>query len=213
MKWIALVLMTGDHFNAALFGRSLPVLSELARVCFPLFAFVLVYNLSRPDVDAGRAMRRLLLVGCIAQPFHALAFGFFFPVNILFTFALGIFLASYRGPWPWVVLGVAFGVGGLLVDYQWSGLFLIVALAALFKAKPDKRWKAWALVAVALASLYLVNLNLWALAALPLGAAVIGAGMAMPRCKWLFYVYYPAHLAGLALLAANAGHVLPAAAG
>ena len=49
----------------------------------------------------------------------------------------------------------------------------------------------------AIASLYVINRNLWALAALPLIFAAGQVNVNVPR-GWLgFYVYYPVHLAVL----------------
>ena len=71
LKWIALVLMTGDHVNKYLFNATLPLLFEAGRVALPLFVFVLAYNLARPDVMArevyGRTMKRLALFGAVAS--------------------------------------------------------------------------------------------------------------------------------------------------
>ena len=49
----------------------------------------------------------------------------------------------------------------------------------------------------ALASLYVINRNLWALAALPLIFAASQVKINVPRGRLGFYVYYPAHLAVL----------------
>ena len=38
LKWIALVLMTGDHVARVFFGGYVPVVSELGRIAFPVFA-------------------------------------------------------------------------------------------------------------------------------------------------------------------------------
>ena len=53
----------------------------------------------------------------------------------------------------------------------------------------------------ALASLYVINRNLWALAALPLIFAAGQVKMGLPRGRLGFYVYYPAHLAVLRIVA------------
>lgn len=100
LKWLALVLMTGDHINAAFFDRSLPYLSEIARVAFPVFAFVLAYNLTDRSAWAkrGQIVQRLVLIGLIAQSFHPLGP---LPLNVLYSFATGIgvvhYLSSDRG--------------------------------------------------------------------------------------------------------------------
>ena len=51
-----------------------------------------------------------------------------------------------------------------------------------------------------LAALYIINRNLWALAALPLIFAAGQVSMRVPRIRLGFYVYYPAHLAVLWVL-------------
>lgn len=195
LKWFALLLMTGDHVNTVIYDGALPVISEAARVCFPVFAFVLVYNLLRPGIDARRAMVRLCIFGVVAQPWHALAFGYMLPLNVLFTLALGVFLCTTRSPWL-TVLGLV--VGGLFVDYQWAGLAVIVAFCAALKS--ERRGRALVLVAVALSSLWFVNGNLYAVLALPLIVLASRVTWTLPRSPWAFYVYYPAHLAVLALL-------------
>ena len=53
----------------------------------------------------------------------------------------------------------------------------------------------------ALVSLYLANGNLWALGALPVIAAVQGYAPHVPRLRWAFYAFYPAHFVVLAVLA------------
>lgn len=191
--------MTGDHINTILFDRSLPYLTEAGRICYPIFAAVLTFNLMRPDIDAGRALRRLVIMGVIAQPIHAIAFGSYWPLNILFTLALGVWLASYTGP-LWVALAMFF-IGGAFVDYQWFGLFFIIATCAALKAKPERWARALALVVVGTASLWFINGNLWALLALPVVAVAIAVRPRVPRLRWAFYAYYPIHFAVLAVVA------------
>ena len=52
-----------------------------------------------------------------------------------------------------------------------------------------------------LASLYVINRNLWALAALPLIFAAGQVKINVPRGRLGFYVYYPAQLAVLWIVA------------
>lgn len=56
MKWIAVLLMTGDHVAKMLCGGYIPGVSEAGRVAFPLFALVMAYNLCKtPPVVTGDA--------------------------------------------------------------------------------------------------------------------------------------------------------------
>ena len=56
LKWLALLLMVGDHLNKYLFNGTLPVLFEAGRICAPLFALVFAWNLARPGVAARSAI-------------------------------------------------------------------------------------------------------------------------------------------------------------
>lgn len=59
LKWLALGLMVIDHLNAYLWAWRYPPLYALGRLTFPLFAFVLAYNLARPGNE--RAADRTLV--------------------------------------------------------------------------------------------------------------------------------------------------------
>lgn len=122
LKWIALLTMTGDHVAKVMLGGYVPVVSELGRIAFPLFALVMACNLAQPEADLRKSMRRLALWGLIAQPLHALAFGFWLPLNILLTFtfaAVAVHALANNRP---VQLLLAAGVLPLFVDYQWAGV-------------------------------------------------------------------------------------------
>jgi len=47
LKWLALVLMVLDHVNKYLYNDALLWVFPIARLSFPLFGFVLAYNLAR----------------------------------------------------------------------------------------------------------------------------------------------------------------------
>src|SRR4249920_2578087 len=77
LKWLGLLLMTGDHVNKYLFAEQLSGLSELGRLAMPIFGFVLAYNLARPGTLEGgaypRAIKRLAVWGAVASvPYMAL---------------------------------------------------------------------------------------------------------------------------------------------
>ena len=90
--------------------------------------------------------------------------------------------------------GAVFIVGGALVEFWWPGV-AVCLLAWAYCCRP--RWVTLGLWAGVLASLYIVNRNLWALAALPLIFAAGQLQLAVPRGRLGFYVYYPVHLAVL----------------
>ncbi len=204
LKWIALAAMLGDHVDKALFADALPWLSEAGRIAFPLFALVFGCNLARPDAQRRQAYRRALVrllgFGVLAFPFSVLAFQRWdlLPVNILFTLAIGLALVwcIRRNDVVGALIGsVLFLVGGLLVEFHWPGLLLVVACWAAF-ARPGVI--AWASVLAALLLVCVVNANAYALLALPLAWLVSRVRIDLPRQRWVFYVFYPGHLAVLA---------------
>ena len=107
-------------------------------------------------------------------------------------------LIEVGGPTRLVGAAAVFIVGGALVEFWWPGL-AVCLLAWAYCRRPS--WLRQALWITALASLYVINLNLWALAALPLIFAAGQVKMGLPRGRLGFYVYYPAHLAVLWIVA------------
>ncbi|MCU1122523.1 TraX family protein [Stenotrophomonas sp. Sm3147] len=195
LKWLAVVLMTCDHVAKAIYGGYVPGLSEAGRVAFPLFALVMAYNLAQPGADAVKSVRRLAMWGLIAQPVHALAFGYWLPLNILLTFALCAAAIYAAGQRKWVVLAFAAAVLPAFVDYQWAGVgFVLLAWLAFH------RQQCWLLVP-AFAAICWFNGNLWALAAIPVALGLSRVAWPVPRGRWAFYGYYVGHLACLGLVA------------
>ncbi|PJL58741.1 TraX family protein [Stenotrophomonas maltophilia] len=195
LKWLAVVLMTCDHVAKVIYGGYVPGLSEAGRVAFPLFALVMAYNLAQPGTDAVKSVRRLAMWGLIAQPVHALAFGYWLPLNILLTFALCAAAIYAAGQRRWVVLAFAAAVLPAFVDYQWAGVgFVLLAWLAFH------RQRYW-LLAPAFAAICWFNGNLWALGAIPVALGLSRVAWPVPRGRWAFYGYYVGHLAILVAIA------------
>lgn len=196
LKLFALVVMIADHADWFLFGSAYGVHAGIGRTVFPIFAFVVAYNLAhvRPGYDATRVVLRMVLFGLLAMvPYWQLQ-GSLLPLNVMFTLALGVLVIGlYRDGWRlWFVLVIAL-VAGLFVDYAWFGIALI-------------GWYVWALrqqlplITVLCPTpflLYAINGNLAALWSIPILLAAPFLQGSAPRLKWLFYVVYPAHLYAL----------------
>lgn len=195
LKWLAVILMTGDHVAKVIYGGYVPGLSEAGRVAFPLFALVMAYNLAQPGADVGKSVRRLALWGVIAQPVHAVAFGYWLPLNILLTFSLSALVIYAVERRESAVVVMAAGVLPLVVDYQWAGVGFVLLAWLGFRT-------GWLLLTLAaFAPLCAFNGNLWALVAIPVAVGLSHATWAVPRGRWAFYGYYVAHLACIGLLA------------
>jgi len=207
LKWIALVLMTGDHVNKYLFNGTINWLFAAGRLCLPIFVFVLVYNLARPDVfERGaypRTMKRMALFGMAASvPYIALGGlgGGWWPLNVMFTLLLitaTLYLVERGDIGNLIAAGLLLLVGGSVVEYWWPAIVLGIAVWSYCK-RPT--WIAAVVTLLALTTLWFINYNLWALAVLPLLLVASRLDLPMPRLRWVFYIYYPVHLVALWLI-------------
>ena len=210
LKWLALLLMTGDHVNKYLFNETLPYLFEAGRLAMPLFVVVLAYNLARPGTVENGAYRRtalrLFLFGVMATPpFIALGGLLYggYPLNILFTL-LVITLATEAcdraaqgRPLFWGLALLVVVVGGAWVEFWWPAVLLGLCVG-WYVRRPNLLAAVGAVLA--LAALTPINGNAWALAALPVLLAARWVRPDLPRWRWLFYAYYPLHLLALWLI-------------
>ena len=220
LKWCALLLMTGDHVNKYLFNGTLPYLFEAGRLAMPLFVFVLAYNLARPGPGERstyrRTMIRLLIFGLLAMPPFLMlgsAMKGWFPLNILFTLltitaVISLIEGARAGS---VAAGIAallvFQWGSGLVEFWWPAVAFGVACWWYCKTP---NWLALVTSLASCSSLFWINGNLWALAALPVVIAASQADLRVPRLRWGFYAYYPTHLIALLLIRismSNAGYL------
>lgn len=171
LKWLGLLLMTGDHINKYLFNGTLPFLFEAGRLAMPIFVFVLAFNLARPGQRKRgmyqRTMKRLAVFAVIASvPFIALGglYAGWWPLNILFTL-LALTATVYlieRG--NIVAAALVFMNAGATVEYWWPALLLGLAVWS-YTRKPTHA--AAGVAVLACAALGFFNGNMWALAAFP----------------------------------------------
>jgi len=212
LKWLAVLAMVADHYNVFLNDNQSELLKAVGRFALPLFVFVIGYNLARMPVEKiPKMIFRLVLFGLLALPPH-IALGApirdWWPLNILFTFAASVgvvYLLSLRPDRKAALVAlrlaaiVLFLAGGVVVEYFWPALGLVLAVWLSFRLAKKNKWGRAA--AFGFGCLWLLALNdmngsLWAMAALPLIAAAwllpVGA-IKLPRGKWFFYWFYPAH--------------------
>lgn len=219
IKWLAIAFMTIDHINSYFIfpvtGKPFVELFNIGRLAFPLFALVIAYNLARPRSSEGErqaiksALLRLTLFGVIsAIPYFLATGGRTLPLNIMFTLALAtaiiysLRIASDQEKrlhryTLYFFIHLLFVVTAGFVEFSFYGVGLIVSAWLLFRYS-----SALALVfAVILTySLHAINDTHFALLALPIFALGYFVDVKIPRMnKYLFYIYYPAHLTVIAL--------------
>src|SRR5690606_26366846 len=94
MKWLGLILMLVEHASFYVFDVMTWPVYLVGRLVFPLFALALGLGIADKTLaQRFEVFRRLVLWGAIAAG-CGLAVRDPFPLNVLFTFALGITLHS-----------------------------------------------------------------------------------------------------------------------
>lgn len=186
------------------------ILRMLGRMAFPIFCFLLVQGFLHTH-NLKKYLGRLFLFALISElPFNlafsgTLLFGDY--QNVYFTLFLGIFalmgirMAEEKKEWQmvWRVLfgllavGLCTGAAVLLkTDYAMSGVFMI-AILYLFRRKKT--------LSMGLSCALLVDIPSF-FALLPVH---FYSGERGSNIKWLFYLFYPAHILLLYLLACALG--------
>lgn len=192
---IAIAAMACDHIGAVLFPQYLEM-RIIGRIAFPIFAFTLVEGFCHTK-DVKKYMMRLGILALISEVPFDLAFGGvpleFGHQNVFFTLFLGIamlylYLKSIRTSRQiFAVLGMMLLSELLHTDYNSAGL-LMIFIFYMFREKRLISVLGMSIVNL----LYLGGLQGYAsFAAIPI---CLYNGERGPRCKWLFYWFYPAHL-------------------
>ena len=211
LKLIALAAMTADHIGVQLFPQVL-LLRMIGRLALPIFAYMIAQG-CRYTRNKTRYILTIAAVALVCQLVYFFAMGSLYQC-ILVTFSLSILLifsldAAIKKPNS---VNVAIGalaflsvwfisevlptlLPGFYVDYGFFGIVLPV-LVWLGKDK----WQSIGLCGIGLVFLSIGSGIQWySLLALPLLALYSGE-RGRTKLKYLFYIYYPAHLALIYLI-------------
>ena len=211
LKLIAALSMTIDHAGMLLFPQY-PVLRILGRLAFPIFAFMIAegckYTHSR-----RRYFGNIFTLAVLCQMVYYLVDGSLY-LSILCTFSLSILtifaLQDFRRE-PTTLRGaVFFGAVAAVyllnqfcsIDYGFWGCMVPVFAALPQNTKWDTPVVSTLLLGIGLVflGLHFGGNQMYALAAIPLLLCYNGK-----RGKWklksFFYIFYPAHLVILQLIA------------
>lgn len=211
LKLIAALSMTIDHAGLLLFPQY-PVLRILGRLAFPIFAFMIAQGCKYTH-SRRRYFGNIFALAVLCQSVYYLVDRSLY-LSILFTFSLSILtifaLQDFRRE-PTALRGAVF-FGAVAMVYVLNRIFSIDygfwgCMVPVFAALPQNTKWDTTVVSTLLLGLGLVFLGLhyggdqmYALAAIPLLLCYNGQ-----RGKWkmksFFYIFYPAHLVVLQLIA------------
>ena len=211
LKILALILMTVDHLGALLLTEY-EILRVLGRLSMPIFAWMIAEGCHH----TRSRLRYFLTVAVIAILFQTVYYVALGSIKqcILVTFSMSIlliycmdFASVNKGFLSLCLMGAAF-CGACFVciflprylpgtnfsiDYGLGGVLLPVVFFA-GKNKPEKLMLGAACLALMAMSMY--HLQWYALLALPV-LALYNGQKGRGRLKYLFYIYYPLHLAAI----------------
>ena len=203
LKWLALALMVLDHVNKYLCNDALPWVFTIARISFPLFGFVLAYNLARPGTlsngAAVRVMKRLALFALVAAIPHIILDGRFSPLNILATLLVAtgtVYLFEQGGLKRWLGI-LVFMAGGFIVEGNWFAVAVCMTAYCYCQSTTVLRLSSL-MASIAVLGLF-INTNQYALAVLPVILIAPHVRISLKRQRHFFYWFYPAHLAVILL--------------
>lgn len=214
LKLIALLTMTVDHIGAYLFPRVL-ILRIIGRIAYPIFAYMIAegcFYTRKP----GRYIGSMAILAAVCQiVYFFFAGSLYMYIPVTFTLSIGlIFLLKKAMEKPseksfalfgLAVLGVlvitemlptVLGRWDFGVDYGFLGVMLPVMV---YLGK--NRWQKLGISAAMLLLLALrfTWVQYYGLLALPF-LALYNGQRGKWKLKWLFYIYYPAHLAAIYLI-------------
>ena len=220
LKIIALVSMTIDHIGVIFFPSEIGW-RIVGRLAFPLFAFFIAEG-TKHTRNKLRYFLMIFALGVVCEIF-ARAFAHTTECNILLTFSVSIGLIYAldwmkksadngkisRAVWASVVLvvaiGAAFVASHILPQYiSWFGGFdygFFGIMVPVFVSVFDNKWLKLLCFATSLVLMVLLRTPYWAVQWFCLVAVVLvlfyNGKRGKYNIKYLFYAYYPLHLAVL----------------
>ena len=201
--------MACDHIGYAFLGR-FSFYNLVGRIAFPLFAFQSVQGYLHTKSFA-KHIKKLLIFACISQiPFMLFLSTFstdIFRLNVLFTFLLGMFSIYVYDKAKNKKVGILYTLLLAVIaefvncDYGMYGVLLIFAFY-LFRNNKKIMYIAAALLTFIK---YLINIIIvpsytsrflisFVFTCIPLIFIHFYNKKEGPKAKYLFYVFYPAHL-------------------
>lgn len=200
MKWIGLVAMLVEHVAHFALGWSNGWPFVVGRLAFPLFTVALALGCAHKTVPELRSIVvRLVGWGAVAGLVGGLVRDPV-PLNVLFTFALGVMLhATLRdtGRWRFFVLLVV-ALLSMVVEYGPLGVAAVAC--AMHAARRDGRWEQGGWMLFSLLLVCCVKFNEPALVAIPVVFGLLVLRLDVRRTRGVFYWAYVGQWPVIALM-------------
>lgn len=216
LKLIAIIVMLIDHIGAILLPQ-VAVLRVIGRIAFPIFCFLLLQGYENTS-NLKKYLTRLGIFAIISQIPYYLAFDYGKGVsgvpqlNVFFTLFAGLFVLYVidsdkysEGMKIIIALLVMTITDKYKMDYGWFGIMTILVFRF---TKGNFKNTVWGLLALNLVYCGFENVisrsyvggvfSIWpiveAFSVLALIPIYFYNGKRGKMNKWIFYVFYPAHL-------------------
>jgi hypothetical protein len=190
-----------DHIGYLFFPEQVWMFN-IGRIAMPLFLILFGIGLSTvlsgPAERLDAIIKKTLFFGLIAQPAYYLCFSertSWFTLNAMFVFCFISLALKYKDK-PLIMIAVVL-IGGALAEFSWFGLLLGLGSYYIFSNRTPKYF---ALFTVTLLLFCASQSNLYGLLSVLVVVVSLFLPFKLPRCKSLFYIFYPAHLYTLAIL-------------
>ena len=210
LKLIAIVTMTIDHIGAVLFPQAAEF-RYIGRIAFPIFVFLLVEGFYHTKNIRKYEMRMLLFVALSEIPFDLAFYGRPFAwehQNVFFTLTIGLIMLDLiwkREKWrQLLIVAICMLAAALLsTDYGAGGILLIFIFYQFRNtdAPSPEYMKKFFLKVFFLGIISLFCYG--AIECFSLFAMIpifLYNGKRGPSLKYVFYIFYPAHLLVLYVL-------------
>lgn len=187
IKLVGTISMLIDHLGAFLFPQK-TILRIVGRIALPLFIFQVTVGFKRTS-NFQNYLLRILFFGTISQVPFSLLWGTFFPLNIFFTFFLGLWILYFFEKKKYFLVLCLFLLSPF-VEYSFYGTFLIFSFYFFSNA------------IFQFFSLYLANLGYFFISKNPLQMfSIFSFLFLLPKFQKrillpqnFFYLFYPIHL-------------------
>lgn len=206
LKMIAILSMTIDHIGAVFFPEVL-IFRYIGRLAFPIFAYFVAEGMYHTK-DLKRYFIRLMGFALITEVIFDMTFygSLFYPghQNILFTFSIVVIAKmvivklKVKDYYLYMLVVFVFMMMAQLLrtDYGAVGVLLVF----IFHYYRDNKRSQFGMAAVTLGVFGVLETKLYIVALLAMPLIYMFNGERGLRLKYLFYGFYPLHLAAIYLV-------------